>query len=282
MPRVLRPSCALALAAAAAGAALPSSASADGTGGAAASEAAPAIESADCGRQGQRSCAVGQTLTIRGARLADAEYVVFLGRRGRQDDRVVRPRSTARSRVTVKVPSAAQSGPVSVKAESGRRAPAGPRIRVRGAARSSAAPGAGAPGSDLVFPVLGRVDFGTATNRFGGGRGHGGQDVFADCGTPLVAVTAGTVAFARFQSRAGNYVVISGDDGRSYVYMHMLEPSPLRRGQRVAAGQAVGLVGETGRATGCHLHFELWTAPGWYEGGKAIDPLPELQAWRGR
>ncbi len=35
---------------------------------------------------------------------------------------------------------------------------------------------------------------------------------------------------------------------------------------------------QTGRASTCHLHFELWTAPGWYEGGKPIDPLPLLKS----
>jgi murein DD-endopeptidase MepM/ murein hydrolase activator NlpD len=38
-------------------------------------------------------------------------------------------------------------------------------------------------------------------------------------------------------------------------------------------------VGDTGRASGCHLHFEEWTAPGWYAGGKPFDPLPDLRAW---
>jgi murein DD-endopeptidase MepM/ murein hydrolase activator NlpD len=34
-----------------------------------------------------------------------------------------------------------------------------------------------------------------------------------------------------------------------------------------------------GRASGCHLHFEMWTAPGWYQGGDVFDPLPELTRW---
>jgi murein DD-endopeptidase MepM/ murein hydrolase activator NlpD len=38
-------------------------------------------------------------------------------------------------------------------------------------------------------------------------------------------------------------------------------------------------VGDTGNAWGCHLHFELWTAPGWYAGGEPFDPLPRLQRW---
>jgi hypothetical protein len=42
---------------------------------------------------------------------------------------------------------------------------------------------------------------------------------------------------------------------------------------------ASGGGGDTGDADGCHLHFEIWTAPGWYTGGHPIDPLPFLEAW---
>ncbi len=133
---------------------------------------------------------------------------------------------------------------------------------------------------DAIFPIRGRHDLGrSATNTFGGARRHKGQDMFAACGTRLVAARGGTVTFAGREARAGNYVVISGPDAQSHVYMHMRRPSPLRKGQRVLTGQAVGEVGDTGRASACHLHFELWTAPGWYQGGTAVDPLPELTRW---
>ena len=61
--------------------------------------------------------------------------------------------------------------------------------------------------------------------------------------------------------------------------MHLQLPSTLTVGTRVEAGGTVGYVGDSGRADGCHLHFEIWTAPGWYSGGVARDPRTTLQQW---
>jgi murein DD-endopeptidase MepM/ murein hydrolase activator NlpD len=136
---------------------------------------------------------------------------------------------------------------------------------------------------DNIFPVRGRHNFGDAGARFGSGRAghrHQGQDTFAKCGTPLVAARGGKIQFKQYHAAAGNYVVIdaAGTDV-DYVYMHLAEPTPFRPGDRVYTGQRIGSVGDSGNADGCHLHFELWTGPGWYDGGKPFDPLPSLQAW---
>jgi len=72
-------------------------------------------------------------------------------------------------------------------------------------------------------------------------------------------------------------VIDGANTGVDYVYMHLRRPPLVRTGDRVFTGQKIGEVGETGRATGCHLHFEMWTAPGWYAGGRAFDPLPSLR-----
>lgn len=135
---------------------------------------------------------------------------------------------------------------------------------------------------DHAFPIDGAHKYGTGAATFGGGRGHQGFDVFANCGTPLRAARGGTVKFAGFHSRAGNYLVVSGaGTGLDYVYMHMRDKVTLKKGQSVSTGQPIGVVGQTGRASGCHLHFELWTAPGWQSGGSPIDPFPLLKAWDG-
>jgi murein DD-endopeptidase MepM/ murein hydrolase activator NlpD len=134
-----------------------------------------------------------------------------------------------------------------------------------------------------AFPVLGAHDFGDSGARFGAGRSghtHQGQDVMAKCGVPLLAARGGRVRYSGYQGSAGNYLVIDGKGtGFDTAYMHLLEPSPLQAGDPVRTGQPIGLVGETGNAQGCHLHFEIWTAPGWYEGGSPIDPLPYLLKW---
>lgn len=134
---------------------------------------------------------------------------------------------------------------------------------------------------DHIFPIRGRHNFGrTDANGFGGGRGHKGQDVFASCGTTLAAARGGRVKYAGYHRAAGYYVVITGrSSDADYVYMHMRSPARVRSGERVFTGQAIGEVGDTGNASGCHLHFELWTAPGWYSGGRPVDPLPRLREW---
>ena len=82
------------------------------------------------------------------------------------------------------------------------------------------------------FPLIGAHDYAEAAARFGGGRGHQGQDVFAACGTPIVAARGGVVKFKEFQSRAGNYVVIDGArTGVDFGYMHMREAALVRRGR---------------------------------------------------
>ena len=136
---------------------------------------------------------------------------------------------------------------------------------------------------DHRFPIRGKHDYSLSAGRFGAGRGghsHQGQDVFAKCGTPLVAARGGRIQYAGYHGAAGNYVVIDQTGtGEDQAYMHLAEPSPFRAGDRVFTGQRIGSVGDTGRASGCHLHFEMWSAPGWYQGGKPFDPLPSLRAW---
>jgi murein DD-endopeptidase MepM/ murein hydrolase activator NlpD len=134
-----------------------------------------------------------------------------------------------------------------------------------------------------AFPILGAHEYGMSAGRFGAARSghtHQGQDVMAACGLPLVAARGGTVQYAGYEGNAGNYIVIDGrgtpDD---FMYAHLAEPSPLHSGETVRTGQPIGIVGDTGDARGCHLHFEMWGAPGWYEGGSPFDPLPYLEKW---
>ena len=156
-----------------------------------------------------------------------------------------------------------------------------------GAAVAAAAPDAMAAGAfdlvDHIFPVRGRHTYGEGQGAFGAARNghtHEGQDVFARCGTPLVAARGGVVKINQFQSAAGNYVVIDGEGTDvDYAYMHLRDRSALAKGARVLTGQPIGVVGDTGDANGCHLHFELWAGPGWYTGGAPFDPLPLLKAW---
>lgn len=134
-----------------------------------------------------------------------------------------------------------------------------------------------------IFPIRGRHNYGHTGARFGAGRGgrsHQGQDVFAKCGTKMVAARAGKVEFNQYHSAAGYYLVIDGyKSDYDYVYMHLKDRSPFKPGDRVRTGQMIGRVGDSGNASGCHLHYEMWGSPGWYQGGNPIDPFRYLKTW---
>ncbi len=252
--------------------ALPASAVASERTGGAAVPDEPEVVAAICEDATAWECSRGAKLTLSGDSLAEVEAVRFIGRRGRRDDRVARPRAARDHELEVVVPRDARSGRVAVVSDAG-EAVTRERLRVTPGSAPRSASALPAPGEG-VFPVAGRHTYGDG---MGAGRGHQGQDVFAKCGTRLVALFDATVQHKAWHARAGNYVVLQTADGASYAYMHLQSASRLRRGQRVSAGDPVGKVGDTGRASGCHLHFEQWSAPGWYEGGKAVDPLPLLR-----
>lgn len=135
---------------------------------------------------------------------------------------------------------------------------------------------------DNEFPVQGAHAYG---DRFGaprsGGRTHEGQDLWAKCGTTLVAARGGTVQAKGFSAALyGHYVTIDATGTeRDYFYSHLTAPTPFGDGDRVHTGERIGAVGRTGNAQGegCQLHFELWPK-GWHD-GKPTDPLRDLRRW---
>lgn len=91
------------------------------------------------------------------------------------------------------------------------------------------------------------------------GRTHNGLDIAGGSiyGKPIVAARAGTVIDAGWNSGGyGNYVMINHGDGFITIYGHMSSVAA-SNGQSVSAGQVIGYVGNSGRSTGPHLHFEV-------------------------
>lgn len=97
-------------------------------------------------------------------------------------------------------------------------------------------------------------------------RKHNGVDYGATVGTPVWSIAGGVVTFAGWQKGYGNYVCIMHDTGHESRYGH-LQRMFVKKGQRVKQRQRVGLVGQTGEATGPHLDFQLLAK------GKHLDPL---------
>lgn len=234
----------------------------------------PVVQRVICktGCLSRRKATPGAVIKVKGEFLDYVQQVVFRGTSGPMPVSL-----TYRSAILVRaiVPPGAISSRPFVVDDRGTRSNRSPRkLAIRPA--PVVTPGTG------VFPVLGPHDYGGPDARFGAprnGHTHQGQDVTAACGTPLVSVMTGTVQYAGYQSAAGNYIVVDNDGtADDFVYMHLGTPAYVKTDGVVGAGQQIGVVGETGDATGCHLHFEYWQGD-WYGGGHPIDPLPYLKAW---
>ena len=135
------------------------------------------------------------------------------------------------------------------------------------------------------YPLRGPHNYGNLdVTGFGVTRANGtihlGQDIIANCGTPIVAAHDAVVKSAGYSDSYGNYVVLGGTGTRfDFVYGHMKGRSRVGTGRQVRVGQRLGSVGQTGSDSGvCHLHFELWKGL-WFAGGSRTDPLPHLRAW---
>ena len=145
----------------------------------------------------------------------------------------------------------------------------------RGSGNSSGGDGS----SGGVSPVPGAV-IGAHFGEYGSwSRYHTGLDFRASYGTPIRAVKAGVVLYAGNSGDwAGNHVAIKHADGMTTMSSHMSSMA-VSAGRMVRAGQVIGHVGQTGRAFGAHLHFELYPAGVKYgDVYKAINPQPWLAA----
>ena len=232
--------------------------------GAVTAPGAPKVKDVVCVTQcvGPRRATRGAVVKVKGAFLDSVTRVVFPG-----PDGPIRARQKFRGATVVRavVPKRAIGGrPYVVDAYGSRSNPSPRRLGI-------------APKSEIpreIFPVRGPHSY---WDGFGAGRGHEGVDVGAACGTRLVSALKGVVERRTWHSAAGNYVVIdTANSPDDLVYMHLIRPASVEPGQRVSAGQTIGNVGETGRAYGCHLHFEYWSGD-YYGGGSPIDPEPFLR-----
>ena len=134
----------------------------------------------------------------------------------------------------------------------------------------------------LTFPVAGRTSAAVQSffldPRDNNRRDHHGIDIFAPRHTPVLAAADGFVSHVGTSNLGGNIVwVWDPRRGQSHYYAH-LERQAVKPGERVAAGDVVGYVGNTGnaRSTPPHLHFGIYR-----RGEGPIDPLPFVNGARG-
>ncbi len=123
-------------------------------------------------------------------------------------------------------------------------------------------------------PVRFTSGFGGRNDPFGRGwRRHEGQDLAGAYGSPILATAEGVVTFAGWESGYGRLVKIRHEFGIETRYAH-LSQIRVDVGDRVSRGERIGDMGNSGRSTGTHLHYEIRI------GGEAINPMTFIKAAR--
>ena len=140
--------------------------------------------------------------------------------------------------------------------------------KAKAAAAAAAKAKAEREGKRWVMPIAGA----TFTSGYGmrWGRMHWGNDFGTSVGTPLRAMSKGTVTFVGYHGNMGKLVRIKYWDGTESYYAHM-DSYSTHVGESVMPGDIVGRTGNTGRSTGPHLHLEIHP-----DGGGAVNPAPWL------
>lgn len=103
------------------------------------------------------------------------------------------------------------------------------------------------------------------------GRAHEGIDMAGPVGTPVYATADGTVTWAGWQSGYGNLIKIEHELGTETRYGH-LSKIKVKVGQKISRGSLIGAMGNTGRSTGSHLHYEVRV------NGSAVNPMTFIKA----
>jgi hypothetical protein len=146
----------------------------------------------------------------------------------------------------------------------------------------------------IIFPVVGPVNYRDDFGEPRIGHPHEGNDILAAKRSPAVAAEDGRIKFWTTSATAGCMLYLYGASGTTYLYIHLNNDVTkkndnrgkcvagtaywpgIKDGQKVKAGQPIGLVGDSGDADGTpHLHFEVHP-----NDGGAVDPYPYLQAAR--
>ncbi len=146
-----------------------------------------------------------------------------------------------------------------------------PTSSKQGSGGSASGIGGHYTGGKMTWPVIGGGNYISQYYHYG----HWAIDIAAQYGSKVVAAAAGKVTFAGWKNNGGGWQVWISHGGNLYTTYNHMSAITVAAGEYVGRGHQVGRIGQSGDATGPHLHFEVWVGPIW-NGGQRMNPLNYL------